>query len=241
MRFLHNGFREAWRFTGNPLRILMRRKSGASRRTSMHPAVALALAYLSGSIPFAAHRGQGCSGVDLRKHGSGNLGATNVFRVLGWKIGLAVFLLDALRARCRAAASALRDRRRARPDRLGDRVRRRGDRRPRAADLPQVRQGREGRRDRAGVFLALAPLPMLVTFGVFVAVVLRQRATSRSAVAHRGRRAARRCSLLTRRRALAALRRERRRRARSSSGRIARTSAACAAARSIASASGGSA
>ena len=28
IRYLHNGFREAWRFMGNPLRILMRRKSG---------------------------------------------------------------------------------------------------------------------------------------------------------------------------------------------------------------------
>jgi GTP-binding protein len=28
VRFLHNGFREAWQFTGNPLRILLRRKSG---------------------------------------------------------------------------------------------------------------------------------------------------------------------------------------------------------------------
>jgi GTP-binding protein len=29
IRFLHNGFRESWQFMGNPLRILMRRKSGA--------------------------------------------------------------------------------------------------------------------------------------------------------------------------------------------------------------------
>ena len=36
-------------------------------------------------------------GVDLRKQGSGNLGATNVFRVLGWKTGLLVFLADALK------------------------------------------------------------------------------------------------------------------------------------------------
>src|SRR5438105_10466150 len=33
-------------------------------------------------------------GIDLRKHGSGNLGATNVFRVLGAKIGSAVFAFD---------------------------------------------------------------------------------------------------------------------------------------------------
>ena len=48
----------------------------------MHPAIALALAYLSGSIPFALLAGKANS-IDLRKQGSGNLGATNVFRTLG--------------------------------------------------------------------------------------------------------------------------------------------------------------
>ena len=62
----------------------------------MEPIVAVALSYLSGSIPFAAIAGK-LRGVDLRKHGSGNLGATNVFRVLGWKIGVLVFLADALK------------------------------------------------------------------------------------------------------------------------------------------------
>src|SRR3954470_15157657 len=62
----------------------------------MEPAVALVLSYLSGSLPFAAIAGK-ARGVDLRQHGSGNLGATNVFRVLGWKVGIAVFLADALK------------------------------------------------------------------------------------------------------------------------------------------------
>src|SRR3954462_12179841 len=62
----------------------------------MDPALALALAYVSGSLPFAWLAGV-AKGVDLRKQGSGNLGATNVFRVLGWKIGLLVFLADALK------------------------------------------------------------------------------------------------------------------------------------------------
>ena len=59
----------------------------------MHPSVGLALAYLLGSIP-AAHLAGKAKGVDLRLHGSGNLGATNAWRVLGWKIGLAVYLFD---------------------------------------------------------------------------------------------------------------------------------------------------
>jgi glycerol-3-phosphate acyltransferase PlsY len=49
--------------------------------------------YLLGSIPAAYIAGK-AKGVDLRKHGSGNLGATNVMRVLGTKIGLAVFVFD---------------------------------------------------------------------------------------------------------------------------------------------------
>jgi glycerol-3-phosphate acyltransferase PlsY len=137
----------------------------------MHPAVALVLSYLSGSIPFAAIAGK-LRGVDLRKQGSGNLGATNVFRVLGWKIGIAVFLLDALKGAlpvlllaprivsprdpvvwaiaCGIAAIAGH----VRPIFLG------------------LRKGGKGVATAAGVFFALAPIPMAVTFVVFVGVVL---------------------------------------------------------------------
>ncbi|HEY7234265.1 MAG TPA: glycerol-3-phosphate 1-O-acyltransferase PlsY [Gemmatimonadaceae bacterium] len=59
----------------------------------MHPALAIALAYVAGSFPSAYLAGK-ARGVDLRKHGSGNLGATNVIRVLGTKIGLVVFAVD---------------------------------------------------------------------------------------------------------------------------------------------------
>jgi glycerol-3-phosphate acyltransferase PlsY len=62
----------------------------------MHPALGLLAAYVLGSIP-AAHLAGRARGVDLRQHGSGNLGATNALRVLGWKIGLPVFLFDALK------------------------------------------------------------------------------------------------------------------------------------------------
>jgi glycerol-3-phosphate acyltransferase PlsY len=54
----------------------------------------MAIAYLVGSIPagLLLSRARGC---DIRKHGSGNIGATNVWRVLGWRIGLLCFILDA--------------------------------------------------------------------------------------------------------------------------------------------------
>lgn len=53
-------------------------------------------AYLFGSIPSGYLAGK-LSGVDVRKHGSGNIGATNVLRVLGKLWGFAVFFADALK------------------------------------------------------------------------------------------------------------------------------------------------
>ena len=62
----------------------------------MSPIFGVVLSYLAGSIPSAYIAGK-LRGVDLRKHGSGNLGATNVVRVLGAKIGAVVFLTDLLK------------------------------------------------------------------------------------------------------------------------------------------------
>src|SRR3954467_5980816 len=62
----------------------------------MSPIVGVVLSYLAGSIPSAYLAGK-ARGVDLRKHGSGNLGATNVVRVLGAKIGGAGFVADLLK------------------------------------------------------------------------------------------------------------------------------------------------
>jgi glycerol-3-phosphate acyltransferase PlsY len=42
------------------------------------------LSYLSGSIPTSIITGKLLRGIDIREHGSGNAGGTNVFRVLGW-------------------------------------------------------------------------------------------------------------------------------------------------------------
>ena len=62
----------------------------------MHPLVGLLISYLAGSIPFAYLAGR-ARGVDLRKQGSGNLGASNAWRVLGPRVGAAVYLGDTLK------------------------------------------------------------------------------------------------------------------------------------------------
>ena len=61
---------------------------------SIYSISALIAAYLFGSIPTAVWIGQAFYGVDVREYGSGNAGATNTFRVLGKKAGIAVMFLD---------------------------------------------------------------------------------------------------------------------------------------------------
>jgi glycerol-3-phosphate acyltransferase PlsY len=60
----------------------------------MHPAFGLLVAYLAGSFPSAYLAGRLVKGVDLRTVGSGNLGATNVYRTLGFGAALCVLLID---------------------------------------------------------------------------------------------------------------------------------------------------
>ena len=50
--------------------------------------------YLLGSFPTGVIAGKLARGIDIRKQGSGNTGATNSFRVLGWKVGMIVGLVD---------------------------------------------------------------------------------------------------------------------------------------------------
>ena len=59
--------------------------------------VALGAAYWLGAFPTGWVLGRVACGVDVRELGSGRTGATNVARVLGWRAGLAVFAVDALK------------------------------------------------------------------------------------------------------------------------------------------------
>jgi glycerol-3-phosphate acyltransferase PlsY len=136
----------------------------------MRPLAGLVIAYLAGSIPFAYLAGRLFKGIDLRTQGSGNLGATNVFRVMGWKIASLVMVLD-------MAKGAL-------PVLLLP---------PRLAPVQQelwaiafgvaaivghVRSvyllwkgGGKGVATAGGVFLALAPIASLISIAVFAIIV----------------------------------------------------------------------
>ena len=137
----------------------------------IHPAILVGLSYLIGSIPAAFLAGKLARGIDLREHGSGNLGATNVYRVLGPKIALVVLLVDALKGAVPVLVfPGWTDA--ARPDlwAIAYAV---------AASCGHVRSvfllwrgGGKGVATAAGAFMALAPLPSLVALGAFVVVLL---------------------------------------------------------------------
>jgi glycerol-3-phosphate acyltransferase PlsY len=129
----------------------------------------LALAYLIGGFPSSVVLGKMLRGVDVRLEGSGNAGATNAWRVLGWRIGIAVLVLDTAKG---ALAAALV---------------------PRIAssDLPVSLaaasilcglaavlghvfpiyigfRGGKGVATAAGMLVAVAPIPVAIALGVFV-------------------------------------------------------------------------
>lgn len=60
----------------------------------MSAALALVVSYLLGAVPTSYLVGRVFRGIDLREHGSKNLGATNLYRTLGWKFAVPVGLFD---------------------------------------------------------------------------------------------------------------------------------------------------
>jgi len=56
--------------------------------------IVFVLAYLLGSIPASVWIGKMIHGIDVREHGSGNAGTANTIRVLGWKTGIPVLIID---------------------------------------------------------------------------------------------------------------------------------------------------
>lgn len=131
------------------------------------PALLILAAYLIGAFPTSYVVGR-LRGIDLKQHGSGNLGATNTFRVLGWRYAVPVFVVDLLKGWFPTAFFPLWDRM---PEpylafAYGA-----------AAIIGHVFsiyvgfKGGKGVATGAGVFLALAPLAVgigLVLWGVLV-------------------------------------------------------------------------
>jgi len=150
----------------------------------------LVLSYLAGSIPASVWVGKLAHGIDLRQHGSGNAGATNAFRVLGWKAGSVAALVDLGKGILAAGLIAT----------------------IRIDDLPSglgfwevesvVRlmagvaavvghmypvwagfKGGKGVNTTAGVLLAITPMVMVITLGVFFAVLVLSRYVSVASLA----------------------------------------------------------
>ena len=63
----------------------------------MIPAIFVVASYFLGAIPGSYLAGKWARGIDLREHGSGNLGATNTFRVLGARVAAPVMIFDILK------------------------------------------------------------------------------------------------------------------------------------------------
>ncbi|MEX1258383.1 MAG: glycerol-3-phosphate 1-O-acyltransferase PlsY [Gemmatimonadota bacterium] len=133
------------------------------------PLLLVALAYLLGATPTSYWVGQAFYGLDLRKVGSGNLGATNAYRALGARAAVPVMLVDLLKGWAPVALFP-----RFAPEAsfgwtLGYGA---------AAILGHVfsfwvrLRGGKGVATSAGVFVALAPWAVLVALGVWVGAVL---------------------------------------------------------------------
>lgn len=146
----------------------------------MTPWIFLALAYLWGAIPASYVAGRLARGIDLREHGSGNLGATNTFRVLGAKVAAPVMLFDVLKGTLPVLLFSQWD---GSPDwrwELGYGA---------AAIIGHVFsiyvgfKGGKGVATGAGVFLALAPIAVGVGLVVWLVVLRLTRMVSAGSVA----------------------------------------------------------
>jgi glycerol-3-phosphate acyltransferase PlsY len=148
----------------------------------MNHVIALAAAYTLGSFPSAYIAGKLIKGVDLRHVGSGNLGATNVYREVGALAAVVVLLIDAAKGwlavalvpkwtsladdqRLVVACGAMAVLGHAKPVFL------------------RWRGGGKGVATGAGIFLALAPIALAIAVGVFAVVVALTRYVSAASVA----------------------------------------------------------
>ncbi len=141
----------------------------------MNELVAVVVAYLLGSIPFAYLAGR-AHGVDLRTVGSGNLGAANVFRTLGRRMGIGVMAADVLKGVVAVVIARL----------ITD------DPWPAIAAAAAMAghvypvwlrfKGGKGVAVGGGTVIALAPLAALAVFAIWILVVATTRYTSLASI-----------------------------------------------------------
>jgi acyl phosphate:glycerol-3-phosphate acyltransferase len=134
----------------------------------LRPALLILAAYLIGSFPTSYVVGRLTRGIDLRQHGSKNLGATNAFRVLGWRAAMPVFVVDIMKGFLPTAFFPAWDHANAPEWALAYGA---------AAILGHVFsiyvgfKGGKGVATGAGVFLALAPVAIAVSTAVWISVL----------------------------------------------------------------------
>jgi len=139
--------------------------------------VAVILSYVLGSVPTGLWLGLKLRGVDIRQHGSKNIGATNTFRVLGKGLGIATLAGDILKGWVPVVLFAQLDTWEYLPVLCGL-----------AAILGHTFslflwfRGGKGVATSTGVFLGLAPVPTLIAGGVFAIVFAATRMVSAGSI-----------------------------------------------------------
>lgn len=145
----------------------------------MNPWLLVAASYLLGAVPASYIAGRLARGIDLREHGSGNLGATNTFRVLGAKVAAPVMVFDILKGTFPVVAFSQWDHS--------------GDWRWELAygaaaivghvfSIYMRFKGGKGVATSAGVFLGLAPIPLGIGLAVWLGVLKGSRMVSAASI-----------------------------------------------------------
>ncbi len=135
--------------------------------------LAVVISYVLGSIPTGLWLGLKLRGIDIREHGSKNIGATNTWRVLGKKLGALAFAGDVAKGMVSVLLVS----------KLGT-----WQYLPLACGLAAIFghtmslflkfKGGKGVATAAGVYLALVPIPTLIALGVFAAMFAATRMVS---------------------------------------------------------------
>lgn len=139
---------------------------------------AIAFSYLLGSVPTGLWLGLKLRNIDIREHGSRNIGATNTLRVLGKKLGIITLAMDVLKGWLPVAAALWLNA---------------WDYLPILCGLAAILghtfsvflwfRGGKGVATSTGVFLGLAPMPTLIAALVFAVVVTATRMVSAGSIA----------------------------------------------------------